>query len=434
MSISHADQRKLFQLSGNRCAFPDCTRLLVHPETVLDDSVVLSEVAHIVARSIEGPRGHDPLPLGERDGFANLILLCERHHHVVDAQPQFYTVARLLQFKQDHEDRIGAALDRSIGRPIVPAARVRETLHSTLLPVERMPPYVYGMPVKYREGDEKQVAALISRPSGPRIMTPFLLREGRLYCFNNLRDTDGPFRALISDPRKAHRAESATWWSDEKLTPWFTSLLNRSLNKLTGWRGLNLDKEHNRYYFQPPEPGKPLSVDYTPLNQAKSTRNAVWQPVSKRTNMPRPYWYHLAVGLSFQRVGRDNWCLIIRPEMRITKDGFTSIDSAKVGGKVTRRKSRMFNYDLLEELQFWRDYLSDSGPRIVFPFEPGQHIIVSNRLMESEIEWPGIPEEYAKPFRNIEHEEDLFSAADRDQLEEEYQDNEDKWSEEQEEE
>jgi len=134
-----------------------------------------------------------------------------------------------------------------------------------------------------------------------------------------------------------------------------------------------------------------------------------------------------AVGLNFQRVGRDNWCLVIRPEMRITKDGVTPIDSSKIGGKVTRRKSRMFNYDLLEELQFWRDYLSDSSPRIVFPFEPGQHIVVSNRLMESEIDWPGIPEEYAKPFRNIEPEEDLFTAADREQLEEEYLDNEDEW-------
>ena len=113
--------------------------------------------------------------------------------------------------------------------------------------------------------------------------------------------------------------------------------------------------------------------------------------------------------------------------MRITKDGVTPIDSANIGGKVTRRKSRMFNYDLLEELQFWRDYLSDSSPRIVFPFEPGQHIVVSNRLMESEIDWPGIPEEYAKPFRNIEPEEDLFTAADREQLEEEYLDNEDEW-------
>jgi hypothetical protein len=425
--ITQADQRKLFQLSGNRCAFPGCPRSLVHPQTVLDDSVVLSEVAHIVARSLVGPRGHHPVSLSERDGFANLILLCEEHHHIVDAQPHFYTVARLLQFKRDHEDRIGTALDRSLGQPTIPVAQVRETLHSTLLPVERMPPYVYDMPVTYREGDEKQVAALIGRVPDPRLMTPFLLREGRLYCFNNLRNNDGPFRALVSDPGKAHRAESATWWSDEKLTPWFTSLLNRSLNKLTGWRGLNLDKDHNRYYFQPPEPGKPLSVDYTPLNQAKSTRQAVWQPVSKRTNTPRPYWNHLAVGLNFQRVGRDNWCLVIRPEMRITRDGVTPIESAKIGGKVTRRKSRMFNYDLLEELQFWRDYLSDSSPRIVFPFEPGQHIVVSNRLMESEIDWPGIPEEYAKPFRNIEPEEDLFTAANREQLEEEYLDNEDEW-------
>jgi hypothetical protein len=48
--------------------------------------------------------------------------------------------------------------------------------------------------------------------------------------------------------------------------------------------------------------------------------------------------------------------------------------------------------------------------------------------MESEVEWPGIPEQFAKPFRNTEHEEDLFSAADRAQLDEEYEDYEhDEW-------
>jgi hypothetical protein len=30
--ITQADQRKLFQLSGNRCAFPGCPRSLVHPQ------------------------------------------------------------------------------------------------------------------------------------------------------------------------------------------------------------------------------------------------------------------------------------------------------------------------------------------------------------------------------------------------------------------
>jgi hypothetical protein len=291
-----------------------------------------------------------------------------------------------------------------------------------------MPHYVYGVPVSFREGQEKQIGELIHRPIGTRVMTPFLLREGKLYAFQNLRDPDGPFRACVSDPKKVTRAESSIWWSDEILAPWFVSLLNRSLNKLTGWLGLNLDWDHNRYYFQQSEPGKPRSVIYTPLNLAKSERSVVWQPMSIRTQTPRPYWNHLAVALSFQRVSKDHWCLSIRPEMRITRDGITSLESMKVGGKVTRRKSRMFNYDLLEELQFWRDFLSGSSPRILFPFEQGQHIVVSNKLMESEVEWPGIPGQFAKPFRNTEHEEDLFSAADRAQLDEEYEDYEhDEW-------
>ena len=49
---------------------------------------------------------------------AHLILLCEEHHHIVDAQPRFYTVARLLRFKRDHEGRIGAALERSMEQPL----------------------------------------------------------------------------------------------------------------------------------------------------------------------------------------------------------------------------------------------------------------------------------------------------------------------------
>lgn len=166
-------------------------------------------------------------------------------------------------------------------------------------------------------------------------------------------------------------------------------------------------------------------VTYTPLNKSKSSRSAVWQPISLRTQTPRPYWYHLAVGLNFLRVSRDNWCLSIRPEMRVTRDGITPIESSRIGSRVTSRKSRMFNYDLLEELQFWRDYLSDSSPRILFPFEPGQHILVSNRLMETDVEWPGMPEEFAKPFRNVAHDEDLFSAADRDELEDQYEEHED---------
>jgi len=86
--------------------------------------------------------------------------------------------------------------------------------------------------------------------------------------------------------------------------------------------------------------------------------------------------------------------------LRITKDGLTPIEPKSLGGQVTRKKSKMYNYDLLEELNFWRDFLSDGKPRISMDFGNAQRIMISTTLMSSEIAWPGIPEEFAKPFRN----------------------------------
>jgi hypothetical protein len=72
----------------------------------------------------------------------------------------------------------------------------------------------------------------------------------------------------------------------------------------------------------------------------------------------------------------------------------------------------MFNYDLLGEVHFWRDYLSDSQPRLLFPFgAPIQHIRISTNLLSGRVQWPGIPEEYARPFRNAQYADDLFSYA-----------------------
>jgi hypothetical protein len=32
-------------------------------------------------------------------------------------------------------------------------------------------------------------------------------------------------------------------------------------------------------------------------------------------------------------------------------------------------------------------------------------------MLQTEIDWPGIPEEFAKPFTNIDYQEDLFTWA-----------------------
>ncbi len=296
---------------------------------------------------------------------------------------------------------------------------VRDTLYSTLLPVTRMPRFVYSVSCDYGDAQERAAQKEIIAPRDPAEMCPFIIRGGMIHCFQNLKNPNGPFRNLVGKERVI-RWECRDWWDHEDRSRWFAQLLNRALNKLTGRRGLNLDKEHKRYYFTQKEPGKPLEITYRPLNKPTSTRSVVWQPVSQKTGEPRPYWNHLAVSLRFHRVSNTDWCLSVRPEMRITREGQQSIASEKIGGKVTRAKSRLYNYDLLEEINFWRDYLSGSQPRIVFEFGRGQHIVVSTSMMSAPIDWPGIPEEYAKNFTNVEYEDDLFSQAMLYRLDSEY--------------
>jgi hypothetical protein len=92
--------RGLFARSGNRCAFPDCTRWLVN-----EDDLLVAEVCHIHAASPGGPRYSRGQSDDSRHGGANLVLLCHEHHVVVDADPSRYTAVRLRFLKARHEDK-----------------------------------------------------------------------------------------------------------------------------------------------------------------------------------------------------------------------------------------------------------------------------------------------------------------------------------------
>jgi hypothetical protein len=420
MDVPLKDQKILLIRSGNRCAFPGCCKALVEYGP-LQRQVIIGEIAHIVSESPQGPRGTEFPSNGEHNRHANLIFFCPEHHKTIDDQPQVFTAERLRQIKADHE----AAIERSIvhsyaaeTKTEVVLGQVHEQVHSTLLPVLRMPRYVWSAPCAPDNSDERLVAKqLVFSPGTTDLLCPFIIREKHLYAFNDLKDAHGPFQKVVS-AGEARSVSAETWLSDPDRSRWFVTLLNRSLNKLTGRKGLRLDKAHRRYYFRAAEVGTEVEVKYRPLNlSALVARKVVWQPRVRRTGEPRPRWNHLAVNLSFLRVGHAEWCLNIRPEMRVTRDGDIPIESDAVGAHVTRRKSKMFNYDLLEEVNFWRDYLSDGRPRINLEFGGNQRIVISTTLMASDILWPGMPEEFAKPFRNVDYEEDLFSLAELAHLE-----------------
>ena len=89
--------KRLFALSGNRCAFPRCS------VAIFSDGTLLGEICHIHAAKPRGPRYNEKQTPADRHGFANLILLCCNHHQVIDDDWEAYTAERLFSMKHAHE-------------------------------------------------------------------------------------------------------------------------------------------------------------------------------------------------------------------------------------------------------------------------------------------------------------------------------------------
>ena len=95
----------LFALSGNRCAYPECTENIIEAATEKSDALVIAQICHIRAISADGPRGRTELTDKELNSHENLILLCPTHHRKVDGQHETYPPEMLKQWKQAHESK-----------------------------------------------------------------------------------------------------------------------------------------------------------------------------------------------------------------------------------------------------------------------------------------------------------------------------------------
>lgn len=100
MSIKSNDIKKLYGLSAGRCNI--CQVQLVEKD------VHIGEMAHIIAKSSNGPRGNNK-PIDNT--YNNLILLCPTHHTYVDENPLIYPVEELRKIKNEYENFISLRLD-----------------------------------------------------------------------------------------------------------------------------------------------------------------------------------------------------------------------------------------------------------------------------------------------------------------------------------
>jgi hypothetical protein len=94
--------KRLYAVSGNLCAFPRCSVPLV--ESI---GTITGEICHIRAQNEGGPRFDRVQTDEQRNEFANLVLLCRRHHKMVDSEPDVYSVEALEEIKSIREKEMG---------------------------------------------------------------------------------------------------------------------------------------------------------------------------------------------------------------------------------------------------------------------------------------------------------------------------------------
>lgn len=103
MAISKNDERLLWGRAAGHCSNPTCEKELT---TLLGDGkgYNIGEMAHIIARQEDGPRGQNG---GGPDSYENLVLLCPNCHRMIDKAPEAeFPEAMLHDWKQQQEAKV----------------------------------------------------------------------------------------------------------------------------------------------------------------------------------------------------------------------------------------------------------------------------------------------------------------------------------------
>ncbi len=113
-NIKQKDQKILCTKSGNRCALPDCQKILVVNATATDSASLVAVMAHIKGEKSTSARYDINMSDADRNAYPNLIFVCPSCHKKIDDQQNTYTVEKLIEMKQKHEDWIIASTSQEV--------------------------------------------------------------------------------------------------------------------------------------------------------------------------------------------------------------------------------------------------------------------------------------------------------------------------------
>lgn len=229
----------------------------------------------------------------------------------------------------------------------------KERLFTNLLPVLRAPRILTSATTAMRSVQE-------IREQIQRYTPPFFLKEGKVYTLADLRDPHCSLHS-ICEPSSVQDIQLATWRNDEDRMRDYIFLLNQLLRSHMHRCGLQYTKSFQRYYFpRQDEEHEEFMRDWTNVRTGHTAERIIVKHYQYGRDA---FWRHLAVNLSFQRLGTSLYLQVI-PKYFFTVDGHSPYDTEKVGPYTTRLKAVERNIHVLNHVLFWCDVLAQRAPSI----------------------------------------------------------------------
>jgi TIR domain len=242
------------------------------------------------------------------------------------------------------------------------ADRVNERIVSNLFPVIELPDQVFSADTPLRD------KADIHRYSDDVTHPPFVLRDGRLWTFSNLKNKSEPF-GRATDAGTIRSDPFETWFSDADRARWAVELLNVCLKQYEWQRFLRLDKERHRYFFGPKEDGPKRiywKIGGTVSRREVTTRHYVIVKQKDGTRRKvQSGWRHQAVRAEFVLLPFGLFLRVEPTWMLTNADGKTPCGGPRVGPILSHWLNQERNGQLLRSLRFWSLVLARGKAEVV---------------------------------------------------------------------
>ncbi len=262
-------------------------------------------------------------------------------------------------------------IDRStlIAERAVPQAApdvVPERAYCNLLPIERLPQYVYSAPIarrlrkrgtKGRDGlptkkELKEAIYECQDAAGENRWLPAFRTDGDgILTFHDLDSANGVLDAVIEND-EVEVFETREFLADQADRNLVVSLLNMAIARHLHRNGLCIDSTRFNRFFFPPDDGKERVIEWIPAK--KKAKRTVTKPYLK--NGETNAWMHHACYIKALCLASRVF-IQLSPTRLLTEDGERVRGGPDVGRIVVRWLGQERNLHVLYNVRFWTSVL-----------------------------------------------------------------------------